>query len=143
MPDAVASMVTLQIGVGTSPPVGKSIFNVSAVSDTMPENVPSLFLWQDAHVPSAGSTARVIVRPETESPVCASVRVMMCAPCESDPLPVHVPVRLSGGGTLRRGGASGATGELPQPQVRTATARLTILLILCNFERDSREVDAG
>ena len=43
-PDAVASMITLQIGVGTLPPVGKTILRVSVVPESVADSDPSLTL---------------------------------------------------------------------------------------------------
>jgi hypothetical protein len=67
-PDAVASMVTLQIGVGTLPPAGKSIVRVSVVPESVADNDPSLTLWHDAQEPSEGLVGRVAADPDSAAP---------------------------------------------------------------------------
>ena len=85
-------MLTLHIGVGSALlPAGNDIVNAKTVPETVPESVPILFLWHDAHVPSAGLTAFVTAVPETTVPVCVSTNPSVNGPCESDPVPVQVP----------------------------------------------------
>ena len=121
MPDAVASIVTLHIGVGTSPPAGKNIVIMKVVPNTVPDKVPVLFLWHDAQVPSVRSTARVIAVPDTVSPRCARIHVNSSRPCESDPVPFHVPLTLSVG--------FGAAGDIPQAETHTAAAATRTMVI--------------
>ena len=48
------------------------------------------------HEPSFGSTACVVTVPETAAPVSVSDQVTVVAPCESTPVPFHVPAKPIG-----------------------------------------------
>ena len=94
---AVPSTVSLHIGVGSaSLPPGKNIVNRKVSPETVPETVPALFLWHEAHVPSFGLAGREITVPHTAVPLCVSAHCKSAAPCVSDPVPVHVPLIFTG-----------------------------------------------
>jgi hypothetical protein len=93
-------MSTPHNGVPSLPPEGNDMVNVSAPLDIVPVSVPLLFLWHDAHDPSAGSTALVATVPDTIEPICVSVHVIAKAPCESVPDPVHVPATADSDGCV-------------------------------------------
>ena len=48
------------------------------------------------HEPSFGSTACVVTVPETAAPVSVSDQMTVVAPCESTPVPFHVPAKPIG-----------------------------------------------
>src|SRR5262249_56666707 len=109
--------VAVQAGVGSpSTPAAKNIIIFTVPPETVPVNVPLLLRWQDPHDPSAGSTACVFTVPTTESPDCVSANVTRVAPCESIPMPAHVPVKaatvVGGGGTVVAGGRAIDAGAL-------------------------------
>ena len=112
----------MQIGVGTSPPAGKFIRIVSVEPANVPFTVPFRSLWHDAQEPSAGSTGDSSARPVIVESDCVSSHVTCSALNESEPLPLHVPVKFpsdAGAGDVGGDGVDGAC----RRQLRSACER--------------------
>jgi len=124
---AVPLRSVVQIGVGTSPPAGKFIRIVSVEPSKVPFTVPFRSLWHDAQEPSAGSTGDSTARPVIVESDWVSTQVTCSALNESEPLPLHVPVKFpcdAGAGDV--GEVDGADGGGCDPHanaIRPAAAR--------------------
>src|SRR5712691_241641 len=95
-----------QIGAGTSPPAGNFIETVTLLPESVPVSVPFLTLWHEPHVPSAGSTAVISAVPESAVPDWVITQVTTSGLNESDPVPIHVPLRPTPAGA---GAVTGGT----------------------------------
>src|SRR5262249_37286267 len=91
-PAAVSSIVALQIGVGSDAfPDGNVMSIETVVPETVPVNVPTLFMWQDEQVPSLGSRALVATVPDRLAPFCTMVSDTVCWPSALEPGPLQLP----------------------------------------------------
>src|SRR5689334_12657389 len=91
------SMITRHAGVGWLPPSANDIFKVTDDPETEPEMLPSFTLWHDPQLPSVSLTGRMLADPDSALPDCVRTQVNVSGPSPSDPVPVHVPARFSGG----------------------------------------------